>query len=102
MSTYAVIDFNAENQKFSIRSEISTDLKRWETVPVLYQKENPNDAVIDDFMNVWLSTLSYAIFPELVIIVLFVMPERFDPIIPTKSKILIGKNPFIKIIKSDS
>lgn len=102
MSTYAVIDFNAENQKFSIRSEISTDLKRGETVPVLYQKENPNDAVINDFMNVWLGTFSYAIFPGLVIIVLFIMPERFDPIVPRKSKILIGKNPFIKIIKSDS
>src|SRR5579862_1028179 len=74
MSTYAVIDFSAENQMFSIRSEISTDLKRGEAVPILCQKGNPNDAVVNDFMNIWVGTLSYAIFPELVIIVLFIMP----------------------------
>jgi hypothetical protein len=51
MSTYAVIYFNAENQKFSLRGEISAELKRGDAVPILCQKDNPNDAPIDDFMN---------------------------------------------------
>jgi len=60
------------------------------------------DAVVNDFFNIWMSTISYAIFPVLLVIVLYVMPERFDPLIPRKSKVLIGKGSLIKIIPTNT
>jgi len=48
--------------------------------------------------RIWGLTLVYSIFPLLVLLVLVLTPERFDPLIPKKSRILLGINPFIKII----
>jgi hypothetical protein len=84
----------------SFNSYINLDLKKGEAVTVLYQKANPGDAIVDDFYNIWLRTISYAIFPVLIVIILYIMPDRMDPIIPRKSKILFGEKPFIKIISS--
>ncbi len=98
MRTYAVIDFKAGNDTISFDSFLNLDLKKGETVPVLYQTNNPSDAIVDDFYNIWMRTISYSIFPVLLVIVLFIMPDRMDPIIPRKSKILLGKRPLIKII----
>jgi hypothetical protein len=49
--------------------------------------------------EIWGSTLVFALFPLLVLLVLFLTPEKLDPLIPRKSKILLGINPFIKIIQ---
>lgn len=48
--------------------------------------------------EIWGSTLVFATFPLLVIIVVFMIPENLDPLIPKRSKILLGIKPFIKII----
>ena len=42
--------------------------------------------------------LVFALYPLLVFLILFLTPDRFDPLIPRHSKILIGIRPFIKII----
>jgi hypothetical protein len=49
-------------------------------------------------VRVWGSTLVYSLFPLLTLLVLFFTPEKFDPLIPKKSRVLVGINPFIKII----
>jgi hypothetical protein len=48
--------------------------------------------------EIWETTFVFALFPLLVLLVLFATPERLDPLIPRKSKILVGMNPFIRII----
>ena len=48
--------------------------------------------------EIWETTFVFALFPLLVLLVLFATPERLDPLIPRKSKILLGIKPFIKII----
>jgi hypothetical protein len=40
--------------------------------------------------------------PLLVLLVLFLTPDRFDPLIPRKSKILLGSRPFIRVIPMDA
>lgn len=50
--------------------------------------------------NVWGATLVYSLFPLLILLVLLFTPERLDPLIPRKSKILIGIRPFIKIVRA--
>lgn len=49
--------------------------------------------------NVWGATFVYSLFPLMILLVLLFTPERLDPLIPRKSKILIGINPFIKIVR---
>lgn len=49
-------------------------------------------------VEVWRATLVFSLFPLLVLLVLFLTPDRLDPVIPWKSKILIGLNPFIQIV----
>jgi hypothetical protein len=48
--------------------------------------------------DVWGGTLVFSLFPLLVLLVLLLTPERFDPVIPRKSRILVGIKPFIRII----
>jgi hypothetical protein len=52
--------------------------------------------------EIWVPTLVFALFPLLVLLVLLLTPERLDPLIPRKSTILLGLNPFIRIIKAPS
>ncbi len=51
--------------------------------------------------EIWASTLVFACFPLLVLFVLFTTPENLDPIIPRKSKILLGIKPFIRIVPDE-
>lgn len=52
--------------------------------------------------EIWVPTLIFALYPLLVLLVLFFTPEKFDPLIPKKSMILLGFSPFIKVIPSSS
>lgn len=64
-------------------------------VPVRFQKNNPQNARIDNFRGIWLSTIVYGALPFLVLIVAFIHPH----IVPWRSRILlIRRKPFIKII----
>jgi hypothetical protein len=69
-------------------------------VPIRYQKDNPTDAKVNTSLSIWGDTIVYALFPFLIVLVLYVMPDRFDPIIPQKAKILIGIKPLFKIIQA--
>jgi len=40
----------------------------------------------------------FALFPLLFLLVLFLTPERFDPLIPRGAKILLGWKPFVSIV----
>ena len=48
--------------------------------------------------NVWGASFVYSLFPLLILLVLFFTPERLEPLIPRKSKVLIGFRPFVKIV----
>lgn len=43
----------------------------------------------------------FSLFPLITTLVLFLTPDRFDPLIPWRSKILIGFRPFIRILPGD-
>jgi hypothetical protein len=42
--------------------------------------------------------LVFSLFPLLITLVLFLTPDRFDPLIPWRSKILLGFRPFIRVL----
>ncbi len=47
--------------------------------------------------EVWVSTFILALHPLLVLLILFLTPERYDPLIPRKSKIVVGLNPLVRV-----
>jgi hypothetical protein len=49
-------------------------------------------------LRVWGGTFVYSLFPLLIFLVLLLTPERLDPLIPRRSKILLGLHPFIRIV----
>jgi hypothetical protein len=48
--------------------------------------------------EIWDGTLIFALYPLLVFLILWLTPDRLDPLIPQKSRILIGIKPFLKIV----
>jgi len=48
--------------------------------------------------DVWQASLVFSLFPMLVLLVLYLTPDRLDPVIPWRSKVLIGIHPFIQIV----
>ena len=50
---------------------------------------------------VWGATFVYSLFPLMILLVLLFTPERLDPLIPKRSKVLIGIRPLIKIIPAN-
>jgi len=49
-------------------------------------------------MEIWGGTLVFALFPLLFLLVLFLTPERLDPLIPRRSVVLIGMKPLIRVM----
>jgi hypothetical protein len=49
-------------------------------------------------IDIWGNSVAYALWPSLILLVIFLTPEKFEPLIPKKSTILLGIKPFIKII----
>lgn len=98
ISTYPVIQFKAGRDTVEFNGNINLDINPGDRVSVRYQMSDPSDAKINAAICIWGDTLAYAFFPVLVLLIIYFIPDRFDPIIPKKSMILIGKKPFIKII----
>ena len=48
--------------------------------------------------EIWVSTGVFAIFPLLVLAVLFFTPDRFDPLFPRRCNVLLGGRPFIRVL----
>jgi hypothetical protein len=49
-------------------------------------------------LEVWGVSLVFAQFPLLIWLVIALTPDRFDPLLPTGSKVLLGWRPFISIL----
>ena len=50
---------------------------------------------------IWEGTIIFALFPLLTLLVLFLTPDRFDPLIPRRARILLGFRPFVRILPMD-
>ena len=96
ISQHLVIIFRAGNDSVTFNS--GGDFHVGDAVPVRYQKDNPSDARINTFSGMWEDTLINSLLPLLTLLILFITPGRFDPLIPWKARIRIGIKPLIKII----
>lgn len=102
ISTYPVIQFERGKDTVEFKGNINLDIKPGEIVSVRFQKNNPEDAKINSVICIWGDTLSYAGIPFFLLLIVFFMPDRFDPVFPKRSKIFLGKKPFIRIIPDET
>lgn len=100
ISRHLVILFKVGGDSFHFNG--GGHLKVGDPVPVRYNKNRPDDARIDTISGIWEDVLINSLFPELVLVILIITPERFDPLIPRKARIRLGIKPFIKIIPNGS
>jgi hypothetical protein len=101
VSQHLVILFKAGRESFTFNGD-SRRFKVGDPVPVRYDKAHPADARINTAFYIWGDVLINSLFPELVLLILFITPRRFDPLIPWKATVRIGIKPFIKIIPNGS
>ena len=99
VSSYPVIRFAIGMDTVYFNGNINLDLKPGDKISVRYQKDDPSDARVNNFICIWMDAVAYALLPVLVLLVLYIMPDRLDPIIPKRSKVILGKKPFIQIVK---
>jgi len=102
ISSYPVIKFMLGRDSIYFNGNVNLDLKPGEHVMVRYQKNNPSDAIVNNFVCIWMGTVAYALLPILVLLVVYIIPDRLDPIIPKGSSVIIGKSPLIRIVHKKS
>lgn len=99
VSVHPVIRFKAGKDSLFFNGNSNVSFPDGQLVPVRYQKDNPYDARIDIPVSIWGDTLAWSLLPLLTILVLFLTPQRLQPLIPAKTNIrLTIKKPFVKII----
>ncbi|HZE86379.1 MAG TPA: hypothetical protein VE035_18795 [Puia sp.] len=99
ISSHPVILFRVGRDSIFFNGNFDLNLKPGAIVPVIYQKNDPSDAKINKPLCIWLDTIGYCLFSFSVLLVIFLTPDRFDPLVLWRSRVLIGKGAFIKIIK---
>lgn len=100
ISSHLVILFKAGGDPFFFNA--GGHFKVGDPVPVRYNKAHPADARINTTFNMWADLWVNSLLPELVLLILFITPSRFDPLIPWKARVRLGIKPLIKIIPYDT
>lgn len=93
-STYPVIRFSSNGlDTVFFHGTDEAVYKPGEPLPVRYRKSNPEDARINSFTGIWQDTLIYALFPFILLLIIFLHPD----IVPRGAKVIICKKPFIRL-----
>ena len=99
VSRHPVIRYRAGNDSIFFNGNSNVDYHDGDLVPVRYRQNNPYDARIDIPVSIWGDTLAWALFPFLLILVLYLTPERLQPLIPRSAAIRLSrKRPYIRIV----
>jgi len=100
ISEHLVIKYKVGNDSLWFDT-MNDEMEEGSIVSVRYQTNNPKDAKINSFKWLWMDTLLYSMAPLLIFLVLYLTPDKFDPLIPKKAKIIIRKKPFIEIANNN-
>lgn len=87
---YSEISFIAGRDTIWFNSEDNTIYNVGEIVPVRYQKNNPSDAKVNIFSNIWNDTVVYSAGPLIILLFIFFHPKGIPGNL--KLRIKIGKS----------
>lgn len=98
-SHHPVILFKAGDDSVFFNANSNFSFQPGEQVPVRYHKGAPREARVDMPISIWGDTLAWVIFPVLVIMVLYLTPEKLSPLIPRHTNVRLKiRYPFITLI----
>lgn len=98
ISSHLVILFLAGKDSISFNAPWNLPFAIGEKVSVRYVSNNPSDARVNTFLRVWGDTIVYGIWPVLVLLVIYLIPPKLDPLVPWGSKVRVGGKGVIRII----
>ena len=99
ISSHLVILFLAGRDSIHFDAPANLSFKEGQTVPVRYVLNKPSDARVNTFLRIWGDAIVYGIWPVLVLLVIYLIPESLDPLVPRRSKIQFDRRSVIKIIR---
>ena len=99
ISSHLVILFLAGKDSIHFNAPANLPFKQGETVPVRYVNEKPSEARVNTFLRIWGDAIVYGIWPVLVLLVIYLIPESLDPLVPRRSKIQLDRRNVIRIIR---
>lgn len=86
--SYLVVSFVANKDTVWFHGRDRGSFTEGEITPVIYQRNNPEDARLNDFASVWGDTLIYSGIPFVILLMLFLQPA----IVPWRSRIRIVRH----------
>ena len=93
---YSQISFPVANDTFWFNSNDNTIFEVGESVPVRYQKNDPANAKVDIFSNIWSDTVIYGAGPLIILLFVFFHPKG----IPSRLKVKLSTGkPFLKRVQ---
>lgn len=98
ISAHLVILFLAGKDSISFNAPLSLPFREGEPVPVRYVRNEPSIARVNTPLRIWGDTLVYGIWPVLVLLVIYLIPESLDPLVPRRSKVQINRKSIVRII----
>lgn len=99
ISSHLVILFFAGQDSITFNAPANLLFKQGETVPVRYIRHNPSEARVNTPLRIWGDAIVYGIWPILVLLVIYLIPDSLDPLVPRKSKVQLNRKSIIKIIR---
>jgi hypothetical protein len=97
ISTYPVIRILYRGDSIEVHGNMNIPLKPGEQIGVRYLPDDPASARIATPVCLWGDTIPYVFFPFLVLLVIYITPERLDPLIPREAKVRVGGKSFIRM-----
>ena len=98
ISSHLVILFLTGKDSIKFEAPASLQLKEGQPVSVRYEKANPTTARLDLPLRIWGDTIVYSLWPLIVLIVIYLIPDSMDPLFPRKSKLRVSKQNLFEII----
>ena len=98
ISSHNVVLFTVGKDSINFEAPMNIPYQVGDDVPVRYVSDDPSDARVNMFLRIWGDTMVYALWPLLVLLVIYFIPAKLDPIIPRKSKIFLNRKNIIKIL----
>ncbi len=99
ISSHLVILFLLGKDSISFQAPASIPFKEGDAVPVRYTRDNPSKARVNSPMRIWGDAIVYGIWPILVLLVIYLIPNSMDPLVPRKTKVRLDRKNFIKIVR---
>lgn len=99
ISSHLVILFLAGKDSISFQAPANLPFKENDPVPVRYVPGAPSKARVNTPLRIWGDAIVYGLWPLLFVLVIYLIPERFDPLVPRKSKVKLGSKKIIEVIR---